>query len=291
MPAPRLAAAVQALRLVRPANVALAAAGTVVGAALARGWPEADGSWAAAAGATAALTAFGNVLNDLRDEALDREAHPDRPLPQGFPRPHAWLLACALLGIGLGLAGATGRPAAFALAGANVVLLVAYELALKRLGLPGNLAVAYLVGSTLAFGSLAAGGGLPAGVLLAALLALLANLARELLKDLEDAPADAGHRATFPLERGADATRWAALTAVAAAVVLSGALAGLAGRYPGVGAPEAAGLALLAAADAALLAAAGLAWRSAAAAPRGLMAGLARALPPFARRPRGAAFP
>jgi geranylgeranylglycerol-phosphate geranylgeranyltransferase len=209
------------IQLMRPGNALLAAAGGATGLAIAGG-PLRDVDLLLAATLPPLLiAAYGNVVNDLRDLELDRAAHPARPLPSGrVRRLEAWLLAGLLLLTGLAWTQAGGF-AALALAFLNALLLGVYEARLKAAGLSGNVLVGILVGSTFLYGGIVATGGLPRVPMLALLagVATLANVARELLKDVEDLDADRGHRRTFPLRFGAGPARLLALAVLNGAVL------------------------------------------------------------------------
>lgn len=217
------------IEMMRPGNCLMAVLGVVVGLALVTGLPDpgdrdAMRPWIAAPAAAFLVTAFGNVLNDLRDHQLDAKAHPDRPLPSGrIRRFEAKLTAAFFLAFGLWQAFLAGGFPTLAFAGMNAFGLVAYEVWFKGMGLPGNVLVAVLVASTFAFGAVAAGVPPAAwGLLwLLAAMAFLANVARELLKDVEDMAADAGHRRTLPLQAGSGVARLLAFALVNAAVLLS----------------------------------------------------------------------
>ncbi|MES2155724.1 MAG: geranylgeranylglycerol-phosphate geranylgeranyltransferase [bacterium] len=267
------------LTLLRPANAVMAAAGTAAGMLVTRTGPLPLESWIAAPAAAALIASFGNVLNDRNDVALDRRAHPGRPLPSGRvsldeARALAWLLAIA----GLACAGLAG-VAPMLLAAGNVALLALYESGLKAHGLAGNLLIGYLVASTFLFGA-AATGQPPAAWNMAwviAAMALLVNVGRELLKDLEDKDADAGFRRTFAMRQPAPIVRLVAFGAVAIAVALS--LTPILRRPPTW---STAWLGLLAPADGILLLGAMAARRSVPYAQRMLKAGMAVALVAFA---------
>lgn len=210
------------LQLIRPGNAVMAAAGGATGLILAGGSTELDLVLAATL-PPLLLSGFGNVVNDLRDLELDRGAHPQRPLPAGrVRRTEAWVLAALLLVTGLAWTEAGGF-AAFAFAGLNALLLGVYEARLKATGLPGNVLIALLVGSTFVYGGVVATGRLPTEpmLLLLAGMATLTNLARELLKDVEDLAADRGHRQTFPMRFGPGPTRLLALALVNVALLAS----------------------------------------------------------------------
>lgn len=211
-------------RMLRPANSLMAAVGALTGMVLAPGPALPLHTWLAAPAAAFLLSAWGNVRNDLADVEVDRVAHPHRPLPAGRVKAsHAQALAAALVVAALACAYvAAGWPTLlFALA--NTLLLAAYEGRLKAQGLPGNLTVALLVSSTFLFGAVATRTD-PLGwgrVALLSAMALMANMAREVLKDTEDMAGDRGHRHTFPLEVGSGHAIGLAAYQAISAVLLS----------------------------------------------------------------------
>jgi geranylgeranylglycerol-phosphate geranylgeranyltransferase len=266
----------EGLELLRPGNAAMAAAGTATGILLAGPGAVDWEVWLAAPLSAALVAGFGNTLNDVRDIELDRTAHPGRPLPSGrIDLNEAKDAAMVLLFVGLLLAYLAAGWPTLALAAGNAALLWLYEAFLKRRGAWGNAAIAALVASTFLYGAVARG--LPEAPLvwLLAVLAFLVNLARELLKDVEDMAADAGRRRTLPMQVGVRATvAMAAFETLAAVVLLGGGWFWLQ-QWP---------LALqvaLGVACAVLLAGAGLAFRSAATGQRTLKAGMALALAAF----------
>lgn len=213
------------ITMMRPGNCLMSAVGVLVGLAvvLPPGGVHRT-TWLAAPLAAFLIAGFGNVLNDLRDQRIDARAHPDRALPSGrITRAAATSFAALLLAFGLWEAWVAAGWTTFAFAAANALGLVLYEVALKRLGLSGNVLIGLLVASTFAFGALAAG--VPAGewglLWLLIAMAFLANVARELLKDVEDMPADSGERDTLPLHAGAGVARLLAFFLTNAAVLLS----------------------------------------------------------------------
>ncbi|MHB1262428.1 MAG: geranylgeranylglycerol-phosphate geranylgeranyltransferase [Thermoplasmatota archaeon] len=212
------------IELMRPGNGLMAALGTLVGLVVAATGDLPLHAWVAAPIAAFMLSSFGNVLNDLRDARIDAKAHPARPLPSGRIRAaDARLWAFVLLSFGLWEAYLAAGKATFVFALVNALALAIYEAWFKRAGLPGNVLVALLVASTFAFGAVAAGTDPREWGLLWLLIALafLANVARELLKDVEDQDADRGERRTLPLRAGPGPTRILAFFLVNAAVLLS----------------------------------------------------------------------
>ena len=212
------------MEMMRPGNGLMAALGALVGLVVARSGALPLHAWIAAPLAAFLLAGFGNVLNDVRDAKLDAKAHPERPLPSGRIRAaDAKTWAFILLALGLYEAYVVAGLPTLAFAVVNALALAAYEFWFKRAGLPGNVVVALLVASTFAFGAVATGTHPSEWGLLWLLIAMafLSNVARELLKDVEDQDADRGARLTLPLVAGPGATRLLAFFLVNAAVVLS----------------------------------------------------------------------
>lgn len=200
------------LALARWANALIAAAGVLLGAWWV-GWGAARPIVLATVAALP-LTAAANAWNDLADIDIDRRAHPCRPLPAGRVSPAAartLAAACAAAGIVLA---ALARPALGALTVVVVALMRLYSPWLKRAGLAGNMAVALLASLPFLYGGWSAGH--PGAALLLVAIAAPLHLAREIAKDLEDAPADAPTRRTLPLAAGPAAAR----AALGAAIVL-----------------------------------------------------------------------
>lgn len=191
------------LALARWPNAALAALGVAFGAWWVGGWAAGGGAVTrvtlAALGAVA-LTAAANAWNDLADIDIDRLAHPERPLPAGHITPRTvrrFATAAAIAGVALTSASA---PALGALSVLVLALMYAYSPWLKRTGLPGNIVVAVVASLPFLYGAWAVGR--PRAALVLVLLAAPLHLAREVAKDLEDAPADAASRYTLPVSAG-----------------------------------------------------------------------------------------
>lgn len=196
------------LELTRPQNCVISGAAAVVGALVASGG-ELLPLMLFVFGAAAMICAGGNAVNDYCDRAIDAINRPSRPIPSGRIAPSQALgVGKYLLLVGVILALPLGLGCV-ALAVFNSLLLAVYSAWLKRWGLPGNLAIAYLVGSTFLFGGLAVGRLGLVGVL--ALMAALSTAGRELIKDIEDMRGDKrlGLR-TFPLTHGPRAAAWLA---------------------------------------------------------------------------------
>lgn len=214
------------VELIRPHNCAMAGVAAIIGLLVAHGILEPVGFEIARA-ITAFLVVFlvtgaGNAVNDYFDRDIDRVNRPERPIPSGRINPgaaHTFSMILFLGGIGLTF---LINSLAMFIAGFNTFMLYFYAQTLKRTPVAGNLAVAYLTGSTFLFGGAVFGpDGLVATVGLF-LLATLATLGREIVKDVEDVEGDQRAGAdTIAIALGREkAARWA-MTAVAAAVLLS----------------------------------------------------------------------
>lgn len=214
------------LGLARPLNAGMSAVGVFVGGFVAVGpgaFLDVGVPLALAAAAAALFTAGGNALNDITDRATDAVNHPDRPLPAGrLSVRQAGVFAAAAFALAAAL-GALVNVWCLAIVLANALLMYAYESGLKARGFPGNLAIAYLVGSLFLFAGFASYAGdatrlSRVGVLAA--LAFLTTVGREVAKDIEDMAGDVDRR-TLPQRIGARPAGVVAALAFAGGVALS----------------------------------------------------------------------
>jgi 4-hydroxybenzoate polyprenyltransferase len=190
-------------RLIRGANLLIAAAGVLAGGWIALGHLALPKLLVFAAISGLGLGMVGNVVNDLQDADADRINHPggERPIAAGrISRDTAYLLVW--IGLLVGLGGAALVSGTQLLVGIAVLgLMLTYSPVLKRTGWPGNVTVAAVAGLPPFYGALSVGRA-GAGVVPWALAAWI-HLARELVKDLQDEPGDrqAGRR-TLPVRLG-----------------------------------------------------------------------------------------
>lgn len=209
------------VRLLRPGNAVISAVAALIGAYLAAGHEMPWQPVLLAAVAAFSFAGAGNVRNDLGDVALDRTAHPDRPLVTGAARvPAARALAVALYAVALACGALISLPALLLVAAAMPVM-EGYERWGKARGLPGNLAIGLLTAAPFVLGALAATGRAGPAVLALAGLAALATVGREILKDVEDEAADRAARRTLPMRIGARRAALVAAAFLVAAVSLS----------------------------------------------------------------------
>lgn len=187
------------LDIARWRNAVIAALGVYVGA----WWGARDAAQPAtlaAALAALALTGYANAFNDLADVAIDRVAHPARPLPRGTLSPRTvrtFCIALAIAGIALAFA---ARPSLGILTVAVVALMTLYSTTLAGLPIVGSLAVAVLASLPFFYGAVTVGAAREGIVLLG--IAIPLHAARELAKSLDDAHADAPYRRTAPIAFG-----------------------------------------------------------------------------------------
>lgn len=214
------------LGLARPLNAGMSAVGVFVGGFVAVGpgaFLDVGVKLALAAAAAASFTAGGNALNDITDRATDAVNHPDRPLPSGrLSVRQAGVFVAAAFALAAAL-GALVNVWCLAIVLANALLMYAYESGLKARGFPGNLAIAYLVGSLFLFAGFASYAGDATrlsriGILAA--LAFLTTVGREVAKDIEDMAGDVDRR-TLPQRIGARPAGVVAALAFAGGVAFS----------------------------------------------------------------------
>ena len=206
------------LALMRPVNTvvafaAIAAACVIAGAE----WSE-WGRVLLAAAAGALFVAAGNTINDVFDVAIDRINKPYRAIAVGIVTPRTamyWAALCAAGGLLLALPLGT-LP--LSIAAGSALLLYLYSAWLKRIPLVGNITVGLLTGTAFIFGGAAFDD--PAAGVVPGLFAFFFNLAREILKDLEDRPGDR-HAAvrTYPLVAG-ERRALVLVTALLASVII-----------------------------------------------------------------------
>ncbi len=179
--------------LMRYKNCAMAGLAGVIGAIIAYGTVSGDLLWMPLIFITIFLiTGAGNAINDYFDAGIDAINRPERPIPSGrLKKGSVYKISIALFACGIIVAffiGSTRIP--FLIAIINSLLLFLYAFSLKRKVFVGNLSVAYLTGSTFLFGGAAYGlKGIDATLVLF-FLSMLATLAREIVKTIEDIEGD-----------------------------------------------------------------------------------------------------
>jgi len=194
------------LRLLRPKNALMSAIGTTIG------WLTGDHGDLVRYLITAIVPPLvlmgGNAINDFFDFEIDAINKPFRPIPQGIiTRREAFLSYLLLSFIGVMLAFSLGWIP-FIIALLFVLAWYFYARNLKAKGLVGNIVVSTGVGFTIIFGYISAHGESILLPITLALIAFSANLAREIVKTVEDLPGDkkAG-LSTVPIKFGMKKTK------------------------------------------------------------------------------------
>ena len=195
-----MAKCLSVIELVRPVNALIAFASVLLGGWIS-GRPGALSPLMVAGMSAAFLAGAANALNDVCDAEVDRINRPKRPIPSGrVTKRQAKIASAILFPLGWILAGTVSTSCLILALGVSVVLLL-YDLRLKRIALLGNLAVSSVGGLAFVYGGLAVGR--PADGLIPAGFAFLFHLGREIIKDTEDVSGDReGGAATLPVLRG-----------------------------------------------------------------------------------------
>lgn len=175
------------IKIIRPANALMAA-----GAAMLGYWISGVSlhllSFFLLIIATITAIGFGNVINDILDIKTDKISHPDRPLPKGELTANTAIIYSILLCTISLLCALLVSTSHFIATLIPIVLLIIYSFFLKGTPLSGNILVGILVAYPLLYGGI--GGIKFSHLIIPALLALLLNLGREIIKDIHDKDGD-----------------------------------------------------------------------------------------------------
>ena len=208
--------------MVRVGNCVMAAAGALLGALICADSSDISPFLEEVALSMVVVflfTAAGNSMNDYFDREVDKVAHPGRPLPRGLLKPKTVLaFSIVLFSLSIVIGGLVGLVS-FVIVVASVAVMVSYETTLKSEGLAGNLAISWLTGALFLFGGAAVDNLELAWIL--AVLAFMATLGREIMKDIQDIEADVKARTTLPMRIGRRNAAFASSAALLVAVGLS----------------------------------------------------------------------
>jgi geranylgeranylglycerol-phosphate geranylgeranyltransferase len=188
------------LELIRPLNCLMAAFGVLIGFAIAASASNFFVSWQMLAIAMAVaffVCAGGQAVNDVFDAEIDKKIRPKKPIPSGrIEKQSALIYSIALFAIGNILA--LWLPVESLLISiAFTAILIIYSAKLQKMKYLGNWIVALGTAFTLLFGASLIGN--YAVVVILAASALLANVAREIIKDTQDMGADRGSKISLPM--------------------------------------------------------------------------------------------
>lgn len=211
----------QWIRIMRPINGLMGLAATWISGLIGVGFAIGSHLYAVlfASLTVFLVTAGGNIINDIVDVDSDRVNHPNRPLVQGtITMGQAKAGSLVLFAAGIVLSALFISLYALVVVILAEVLLVSYEYTLKKRGFIGNVSISILVGLIFIFGGVAVNSTYK--MLILFVMASLANLSREVIKDIEDMKGDVD-RVTLPQKYGTGIATYVAIASVLVAVGMS----------------------------------------------------------------------
>ncbi|MGA2573866.1 MAG: UbiA family prenyltransferase [Candidatus Methanomethylicaceae archaeon] len=178
------------VKIIRPVNAVMMGLAVIVGeVAISGGIP---GAFQMLFGFLVSffLTASAMVMNDIVDIEIDRINAPDRPLPSGAVSKNA-ATTFGVLFVFFGVLSAVPISTyAVILAIFTFIISLSYNLHGKKLGLPGNMMVAFCIAVPFLFGGIAVSNTIDVTVTVFFLLAFLASVGREITKGIADIEGD-----------------------------------------------------------------------------------------------------
>jgi geranylgeranylglycerol-phosphate geranylgeranyltransferase len=210
------------LKLLRPINCVMGIMGVLIGALVGKGLDvfQPEYTFELAVGMCIAFffMGAGNMMNDYFDHNLDKRNHPERPIPSGKISAIDVIYTAGIIYFLLLLLGFLINITMFIILLLAIALMVGYEASLKRRGFIGNITIGILVGLLFMFGAAVVSEfGI---VLFLSLLAALATITREIVKDIEDMEGDLDRR-TLPKRLGARSAGLIAWIFIIIAVIIS----------------------------------------------------------------------
>lgn len=185
------------LQLMRPLNAVMSAVGVYIGYSLALQTFTLNLTILYAVLAVFAISGASQAVNDYFDFHIDKQKKSTRPLASGkISKTNGLIFAIALFIFGIILASFLNTET-FWMAVFFSALSFLYSASMSTIKFVGNVVVSLSVAFTFIFGSSVIG--ITPLVIMISLAAFFANWAREIIKDVEDAHADKGHKLTLPL--------------------------------------------------------------------------------------------
>ncbi len=212
---------IEYLRLIRPANCLMTAVAVYIGAVVASGNPSFTIPVVLGMVSAFLICAGGMAVNDYHDVEADKtNKKKRRPIVKGaIKKENALTVSIILSLVGLAAAYLISMPA-FYIALFAAIVLFSYSSKLKKIIFAGNIAISLLVALSFFYGALIGGSVFAVSIL--ALLAFLANMGREIYKDIEDVLGDKKlGRRTLALHIGVLNAKSIASVFILAAVALS----------------------------------------------------------------------
>ncbi len=171
------------IQLIRIGNCVMGVVGLILGTLVAQGTDIVNDSadLIIAAAVVFMFIVGGNSLNDYLDREVDKQAHPERPIPSGRIRPEtARNISIASFVLAFALSVLLDWIS-FLIVASAIGVILAYEFKTKKLGLTGNLSIAWLTGALFLLGGAVVGK--VESTVAIGLMAFLATLGREIVKD------------------------------------------------------------------------------------------------------------
>lgn len=211
------------LELIRPLNCVMAAFGVLIGYVIAYSSghsPYFFGISVLPAMIVAFLVcAAGQAINDVFDSEIDARKSKNKPIPGGrISKQSAFLYSIVLFAIGNIIALFLPMQS-FLVSIAFSAILVIYSAKMQKSKFIGNWVVALGTAFTLIFGASLIGK--YEVVFALACSAMLANVAREIIKDTEDLGIDKGFKVSLPMLAGMEITRRFVFVLYIAAIALA----------------------------------------------------------------------
>ncbi|MEK6901968.1 MAG: geranylgeranylglycerol-phosphate geranylgeranyltransferase [archaeon] len=205
------------VQLVRPLNAIMSMIGVFIGYSLVYGGFHFDISLLYALLAVFCISGGGQAINDYFDYEIDRKQKTNRPLVKGVvSRKTGIIFSFALFALGMVLASYLSELA-FWIAVFFSILLILYSALMQKIKFVGNVIVSLGVAFTFVFGASVVA--ITPLVLMIAIPAFFANWAREIVKDIEDAAEDKGHKITLPQLLKKNQVQWFTFALFGAAIV------------------------------------------------------------------------
>ncbi len=206
------------LEILRPANCVMAAFGVFIGYAIASGGLAVNMQLVVAMAVVFTICGAGMAINDVFDALVDAKLKPQKPIPSKKITSRNALAYSLFLFQGANIVALLFLPVqSFIIALAFSILLIAYAAALPNFKYFGNWVVALGTAFTLVFGASLFGN--YSTVFFFAGSALFANVAREIVKDIEDMKQDEGFKVSLPMIVGVRPAKYTALTSTALAIM------------------------------------------------------------------------
>lgn len=212
------------IKLLRPLNCAMAGTAVIISAIIALPHEIVKYKMDIILASISAflIAGLGNALNDYADRYIDKIAHPERPIPAGKVKPNfAIKISLILIAISLFIASFI-NPFCFLIALAAILLESSYAAFLNRLAIGKNVVISSLVALLFIYGGFAVNKFFSIEIWILSMLAFIMNMAREIVKDIEDIKGDrkAG-RKTLPIRHGIKKARMLAFFFTILAIILS----------------------------------------------------------------------